>query len=167
MNAMAALAWGGRLVRYIEDEDEGLDEGLGLEDGGGVDGVSSNVSVGDWLGDGLHQRSSDWSSDHSGFNSLDNRCSNWSHWSSDWSSSSVVAVGSQTIGVGVASVGSEVVVEWVVGGVWSIGSSSVWVVSSIVVSFSLSLDNGGGHMSEASSWSSSQKSSLDSATMSS
>merc|ERR1712012_743869 len=174
MNAMAALAWGGRLVRYIEDEDEGLDEGLGLEDGGGVDGVSSNVSVGDWLGDGLHQRSSDWSSDHSGFNSLDNR-SNWSNWS-NWSSS-VVAVGPQTIGVGVASVGSEVVVEWVVGGVWSIGSSSVGVVSSIVVSisiglsislgFSLSLDNGGGHMSEASSWSSSQESSLDSATMSS
>ena len=71
------------------------------------------MSVGDWLGDGLHQRSSDWSSDHGGFNSLDNRCSNWSHWShwsSDWSSS-VVAVGSQTIGVGVASVRSEVVVE--------------------------------------------------------
>ena len=148
-----------------------LEEGLGLNDGGGVDRVGSNVGVGHWLGDGLDQRGS-WGWDNWSSNGGSNR--DWSsldNWGSHWSWGGIgQGVRSKTVGVRVASISTKVVVEGVVSrvGVSSRGSIAVGrVVESISIGFSLSLslDNGGGDMSSSSSSGSSQESSLDSASM--
>ena len=159
-----------------------LDVGLGLKDGGWLDGMGTNVGVGHWLGHSLDNwswSSNNWSSWGSnkwssnwGSNSWSglNNWSNWS-WSSNWG------------GVWVSSIGTKVVVSvWVVGirksivGIWSIWSIWVGIVSiksieSISIGFSLwlslglTLDNGGGHVTESSGSGSSEEGRLDSAAM--